>query len=345
MADDRYDWLDKDTAERLLRGERVGSPYDAGAQELEQLLAAAAAVGARAPEAAPLPGEEDAVAAFRRAVPYGSGARSARRGSDAAVPTVHAADVAERTRFARPFRRGFAVALAACAIGGVAVAAGAGVLPGPFRGGEEPGPGSSASSARTPGPLATTEPGEAQTDGTTGSTPDATHGGTSTAPSDTATPGASPGATGVPGSGTPGRHGDQGGKKTDPGRGAKKKLLLTLCQEYESGNRDRMDRDKRQRLERRAGGADNVHTFCRAYLARYQSGGGSGDNDGVVGNLTGGTGTTDSTGQTGGSAGSGDEEGDQPAPSPSDSTPAPTPSVTSTDPAGTTPSSTASGRV
>ncbi|MFD8548366.1 hypothetical protein [Streptomyces sp. NPDC059649] len=342
MADDRYDWLDKDTAERLLRGERVSSPYDAGAQELEQLLAAAAAVGARAPETVPLPGEEAAVAAFRRAVPHGSGARSAGRDSDAAVPTVHATAVTERTRFARPFRRGFAVALAACAIGGVAVAAGAGVLPGPFRGGGGPGPGSSASSAETPGPLATTEPGEAQTDGTTGSTPDATHGGTSS-PSDTATPGASPGATGVPGSGTPGRHDDSGGQKGTPGRGAKKKLLLTLCQEYESGNRDRMDREQRQRLERRAGGAAKVHAFCRAYLARYQSGGGSGDNDGFVGNLTGGTGAT---GQSGSAGGSGDEEGDQsPSQSPGASTPAPTPSVTSPDPTGATPSSTASDRV
>ncbi|BDM72665.1 hypothetical protein HEK616_61520 [Streptomyces nigrescens] len=345
MADDRYDWLDKDTAERMLRGERVSSPYGAGAQELEQLLAAAAAVGARAPEAAPLPGEEAAVAAFRRAVPHGSGARSAGRGSDAAVPTVHTTAVTERTRFARPFRRGFAVALAACAIGGVAVAAGAGVLPGPFRGGGGPEPGSSASSAETPGPVATTEPGEAQTDGTTGSTPDATHGGTSTAPSDTATPGASPGATGVPGSGTPGRHGDQGGKKGDPGRGAKKKLLLTLCQEYESGNRDRMDRETRQRLERRAGGAEKVHAFCRAYLARYQSGGGSGDNDGFGSSLTGGTAPTGGTGESGGSAGSGDEEGDQPTQSPGASTPAPTPSVTGTNPAGATPSATASGGV
>ncbi|MFB6557123.1 hypothetical protein ACFCWX_45660, partial [Streptomyces sp. NPDC056405] len=67
MADDRYSWLDKDAAERLLRGEPAGSQVGDGAPELEHLLKAAAAAGSGLPESAPLPGEEAALAAFRNA--------------------------------------------------------------------------------------------------------------------------------------------------------------------------------------------------------------------------------------------------------------------------------------
>ncbi|TSB23206.1 hypothetical protein FNJ62_15510, partial [Streptomyces benahoarensis] len=114
MADDRYNWLDNDAAERLLRGEPVGTTAH-GAQELARLLDDAAPAG---PGPAPLPGEEAAVAAFRRA--------------HHAVPA--------RAGLARPVRRGFVVALAACALGGVAVAAGTGVLHSPFRPGPAPPP-------------------------------------------------------------------------------------------------------------------------------------------------------------------------------------------------------------
>ncbi|MFD5735027.1 hypothetical protein ACFWIY_19680, partial [Streptomyces sioyaensis] len=74
MADDRYNWLDKDTAERLLRGEPVGARHRDGARELEQLLQAAAAVGAKVPETVELPGEEAAMAAFRRTADRGGAA-------------------------------------------------------------------------------------------------------------------------------------------------------------------------------------------------------------------------------------------------------------------------------
>lgn len=56
MADDRYNWLDKDTAERLLRGEQVSARHGDGARELEQLLQAASAVGAKTPGTTPGPG-------------------------------------------------------------------------------------------------------------------------------------------------------------------------------------------------------------------------------------------------------------------------------------------------
>ncbi|MFE1175079.1 hypothetical protein [Streptomyces sp. NPDC058773] len=348
MADDRYNWLDKDTAERLLRGEQVSARHGDGARELEQLLQAAAAVGAKAPGTAELPGEEAAVAAFRQAARRGAGA--SHRAADAfpGGRAARATGLTERTRLGRPFRRGFAVALAACAIGGVAVGAGTGVLPSPFPA-DEPSPASSVSAAESPGPFDTREPG-AQTDGTTGRTPDPGRGGKSAGSTGSPAPGSSPGATDHPGRGTQGggtgRDDRPGDKKTPPSQGdSKNSLLLALCQNYESGKRDAMDRDTLRRLERQAGGADKVHLFCRTYLARYQDGGKSGSGDGFGGS-TGGTGATGGTGQSGG--GSGDEDDDHhPSQSPDTtpgsgtSTPAPDPSATAADPGQTTPSETA----
>ncbi|WP_327704541.1 hypothetical protein [Streptomyces decoyicus] len=347
MADDRYNWLDKDTAEQLLRGEQVSARHGDGARELEQLLEAAAAVAAKTPETVELPGEEAAVAAFRQAVRQGAGARS--RTAGAPLPGVRTAELAERTRLGRPVRRGFAVALAACAIGGVAVAAGTGVLPTPFRGGD-PAPASSVSAVETPGPFRTGEPG-AQTDGTTGQTPDATPDPKSSEPPESPRPGSSPGASKSPGGGTPGggtgrgsdKPGGSDGKETGPGRGDTKNLLLALCQNYESGKRDAMDRDTLRRLERKAGGPEKVHVFCRAYLARYQSGGGSGGDDGFGGG-------TGGSGQSGGSGGDEDDESHPPSspgasPGTGTSTPAPGPSATTPDPGAATPSGTADGPV
>ncbi|MFE2226847.1 hypothetical protein [Streptomyces kronopolitis] len=325
MADDRYNWLDKDAAERLLRGERVGARHGDGARELEQLLQAAAAVGAKAPETAELSGEEAAVAAFRRTAGRGAAAHTRGHGADEAFAAGRGTAVAERTRLGRPVRRGFAVALAACAIGGVAVAAGTGVLPTPFRGGE-PQPASSVSAAESPGPLDTPEPG-AQTDGTTESTPDPTPHGKTAGPGDTPTPSRPGDPTPHSTSPAPGHQGN-GGSSADPGHGDKKNLLLALCQSYASGKRDGMDRDALHRLEQKAGGAERVLAFCRAYLARYQHPGSSG----------GGTGLGGTTGSNSGLTGGGDEDDEghpshSPGATPSLGTPAPTPSPTATDPA------------
>ncbi|WP_438486216.1 hypothetical protein [Streptomyces sp. S186] len=361
MADDRYSWLDKDAAERLLRGEPAGSQVGDGARELEQLLKAAAAAGSGLPETAALPGEEAALAAFRQAG-HGPGARSRESTRGAALPgtrTTRTHRVVERTGLARPFRRGLAVALAACAISGIAVAAGTGVLPTPFRDGE-PRPASSVPAAETPNTLETDEP--ATTPGETGRTPATPPDGRTTAPGSTPTPGGShdtapaPG-TRSPGTGTPG---DDGKPLPDDGEGSKKrKLLLALCKEYESGRRGDLDRDTLQRLEGAAGGPGRVHTFCRQYLSQAgQQGGGSGDNDGGDGGKGGhgdgkggdGGGKGGKGGKGGGQngGGSGDEEGDSPpaaappvlrtgSPGPSapatGGTPAPAPSTAATTPA------------
>lgn len=104
-------------------------------------------------------------------------------------------------------------------------------------------------------------------------------------------------------------------------------MLLALCQGYESGKRDGMDRDTLRRLEQKAGGADKVHLFCRAYLARYQDGG------------SGASGGDDGFGGGSGNSGGGDEGDDEhpsqaPGTSPGHgtSTPPLTPSASTADP-------------
>ncbi|MCZ1007867.1 hypothetical protein O1L68_15200 [Streptomyces lydicus] len=354
MADDRYNWLDKNTAEQLLRGEPVSARHGDGAHELEQLLEAAAAVAARTPETAQLPGEDAAVAAFRQAAHRGSGARHRAAADPFAdgVRTAHTADLAGRTRLGRP--------------SGAA-------SPWPSR------PAPSAASPSRPVPASCPAPSGAATRHPPpasrprkppavphrrtrcpdrrhhGADPDATPGRPDTRPSGTPTPGTSPGARpgGTPSGGTGRGHGKPGGKATAPGRGGTKNLLLTLCGNYESGKRGTMDRDTLRNLERKAGGPDKVHAFCRAYLARYQTGGGSGGGSGdtgLVGGIGGDTGGSGGSGQSSGGKGGDEDDEGHPAPPPaatsgSGSTPAPGPSATAPDPGNATSGGTADGPV
>ncbi|MCB5909555.1 hypothetical protein [Streptomyces pinistramenti] len=325
MADDRYSWLDDDAAERLLRGEPVGSTAGDGARELAQLLDAAA--GAAGPAA--LPGEEAALAAFRtaQAGPGGAGTRTAE------IRTATGAGRPERTTFARPFRRALVVALAACAIGGVAVAAGTGVLPTPFRGGgTDPEPGASVSAAVTPGTLEseepgtvpeggtqspeTTPPGQDPTDPAASQSPDVPSGGTSGPPTPDHTPGDGSGKDGATaGSGN-------GGQTSGEGGADRRAFVASLCRDYQAGKRGEMDRDTLRRLERAAGGPAKIHAFCRAYLKKYPAGSGSGSHPG--------------NGQNGGQNGGHDEDDDHhPTPGPG-STPGQSGGTGSPEPSGST---------
>ncbi|WP_430480528.1 hypothetical protein ACQZM9_12110 [Streptomyces sp. P11-1] len=163
MADEQYEWLDKDAAEKLLRGEPV---VPLGDQARDDALRLAEALGAaRAARRAPageLPGEDAVLTAFRQATRSGRD-RLAGRSAGPALPgqpgTLHSVHIGaapaappRRPRWSRPVRFGLAVSLAGCALGGVAVAAGTGVLPGPFGGQDSPAPASSVSAA-TPEPL------------------------------------------------------------------------------------------------------------------------------------------------------------------------------------------------
>ncbi|MFH8347976.1 hypothetical protein [Streptomyces sp. NPDC018045] len=278
MADDRYDWLDEEAAERLLRGEPAGSPDGAAAAELTALLNAAAEAGRDTAGDAPLPGEESAVAAFRQAYGHAPAGSTAAPATEA-VRAPRGAGAATRRRFGRPLRRGFMVALAGCALGGVAVAAGAGVLPTPFRSTTGPAPATSVSAAESPGQPATDDTGTA-TDGAT-PMPDPTPGTDRPDPlvTDTGDDGGTDGTrTPDPGRSAPGQDatGDDdsrpGTPKDKPDAKEKHRLGVTFCHTYESGRRSVLGQDTLRRLERAAGGPDKVHAFCRQYLAHTQDG-------------------------------------------------------------------------
>ncbi|MFE1891945.1 hypothetical protein ACFW9R_25655, partial [Streptomyces microflavus] len=149
MADEQDEWLDKDAAEKLLRGEPVvplGDRARDDALRLAEALGAARAVR-RAP-VGELPGEDAVLTAFRQATRAG-GDRLAGRSAGAALPgqpgTLHSVHIGaapavppRRPRWSRPVRFGLAVSLAGCALGGVAVAAGTGFRPGPGGGDHSP---------------------------------------------------------------------------------------------------------------------------------------------------------------------------------------------------------------
>lgn len=170
MADEQDEWLDKDAAEKLLRGEPVvplGDRARDDALRLAEALGAARAV--RRTPAGELPGEDAVLTAFRQATRAG-GDRLAGRSAGAALPgqpgTLHSVHIGaapaaplRRPRWSRPVRFGLAVSLAGCALGGVAVAAGTGMLPGPFGGQGSPAPASSVSAA-TPEPLVSRLPAD-----------------------------------------------------------------------------------------------------------------------------------------------------------------------------------------
>ncbi|MEV0092011.1 hypothetical protein [Streptomyces sp. NPDC050738] len=294
MADERYEWLDKDAAERMLRGEPVGPVDDHARAQAARLRAALGDVSAQhcagSRRGDRLPGEEAALAAFResagdrpvrigRAVAGGAGVRSVRWG--------------------RPVRFGVALAVAGCALGGVAVAAGTGALPLPFRGGD-PVPATSVSAAATPGPISSETP----TGGRTPVSP--------SAPSDTHSPDtpdgpkqdrAAPGPTRVPtpestGQGSePGKSGEAGRGTGDGLGGAWYRKAVDACRDYRSG---RMDSARRHRLASMAGGAQNVSKFCERILGG--KGGGKSDAGSDAG--------SDAVEGNGSGSGSGSDDGD-----------------------------------
>ncbi|MFI1246885.1 hypothetical protein ACH4TY_09250 [Streptomyces anulatus] len=112
-------------------------PVDPRTPELETLLDVASRPGALSPAA-----EEKALHAFRTA--HGEGAHAApprrRRRRDDWRPV-------DERRWSRSVKALLAALVTAAALGGVAVAAGAGDIPSPFRGGAEPKPGQNAPTA------------------------------------------------------------------------------------------------------------------------------------------------------------------------------------------------------
>ncbi|MFD4597152.1 hypothetical protein ACFWPQ_03855 [Streptomyces sp. NPDC058464] len=280
MADEQYKWLNRVTAERLLRGESLEAVDASSTDQAERLARTLGALSARAtPDTAELPGEEAALAAFRKAresaedartaaaMASGATARPAKGGrqADAGLFRIGAgagagARPARGAGWARPARLGLAAALTAGMLGGVAVAAGTGVLPTPFDD-NPPGPAASVSAAGTP----------ARPGGT--SSPESLLGGETGTPSSGATSDGS-GQTSPTPSGKP-RTRDTGSPGFQVGgwSGA-----LTSCRAIQNGKT--LGADRKRALEGLAGGAGRVDKFCKAVLGTGLNGKGDASGDG-----------------------------------------------------------------
>ncbi|MFH0242684.1 hypothetical protein ACGRHY_09625 [Streptomyces sp. HK10] len=280
-ADDRYNWLDEETAERLLRGRSAHpspSADEPGASALAEALdrlaavpatAAATAGRASAPGArdgGELPGEAAALAAFRAA---------------RARPGVGAAGRRSRLRsFGRPLRVGAAGLALGGVLGGVAIAAGSGMLPAPFgEGNGSPAPATSVS-AEPDGPL----PSAGTADSLSGR-PEADGGGEHEhgggeeerggqgAAGDGDPAGAGPGGRSAQ-SGSPAPGTDRAGDRADDSTARPSQVEASpeeLCGKLLDGE---LDRRELAELERAAGGPDRVDGYCRRSGA---AAGGTGD--------------------------------------------------------------------
>ncbi|MEU9357872.1 hypothetical protein AB0D35_07120 [Streptomyces sp. NPDC048301] len=337
MADEQQEWLDADVAERLLRGESAGFADPAGdhiSKEVQRLESALRALRTPGPAAGELPGEAAVLAAFREAPREvrGSGRAVAEDGTGRqdALHTVRigarpTAPV-RRSRWTRPVRYGLAASIAGCALGGVAVAAGTGMLPAPFGGHGSPVPATSVSAAASPEELGVEVP-----DPVVPSPPPPVPSGSPGAPDSSEAPG--PEGRGTAGGEAP--TGGDDGTATDreaPGRdespqdgpdsGAKPgeeaaaqayKRSLDACRAYRSGT---LSRGEERRLVALAGGRRKLDRFCDRLLGPDGRGGSDdGRNDG------------EDSGSDDGKTGGGDEGG---LPSVTFSTPS---RESSTDPA------------
>ncbi|GHB43573.1 hypothetical protein GCM10010377_37900 [Streptomyces viridiviolaceus] len=300
MADEQDRWLDRETAELLLRGESLDAVDPAVRDRAERLAEALHALSAQPPPTSQeLPGEAAALAAFRKARTERPDVAPARPGRDTEARPADAGLVricgrgegARRSRWGRPVRFGLAAALTVGMVGGVAVAAGTGVLPTPF-GGTEPAPAATVSAAATPErPLLSSPSPDGER---SGSPPD----GAATGPS-------APGAT---------RDGTGGGTDADrdPGSddrardsGDRRHGLAASCRDLRAG--ERLDDARRQALKEAAGGSSRVRTYCKGVLAGTGATGRDGDGDsGGDGGETGETG--DAAGAHGTRKDTGDED-------------------------------------
>ncbi|MEU1296882.1 hypothetical protein ABZ439_31245 [Streptomyces sp. NPDC005840] len=292
MADEQSRWLDRATAEILLRGESLEAVPADTREQAERLARTLDSLAAEPPKpGAELPGEAAALAAFRAVRAERDQARDLTAGpvrsraSDAGLVRIGGVGRDPgRPRWSRPVRLGLSAVLAAGMVGGVAVAATSGVLPTPF-GGDEPSPGASVSAAATPElPLMSPSPkgvlpGEPTPGGSTSVTPG---GG----------PGDRPSAT-------PGR-----GDDTVTGRWSG---APAACRDVRDGKE--LTADRRRALQGAAGGPGRVLNYCRAVLS--DAGGAGHDAEGTGQNHQGPGGDGQGPGQGGGRGGQGEQGDDE----------------------------------
>ncbi|WP_406146444.1 hypothetical protein [Streptomyces sp. NBC_01012] len=322
MADEQHEWLDADAAEMLLRGEPVEPVGDRARSRARRLEAALSTVRDPAPAADELPGEAAVLAAFREASRGGKRAGAASpvglASEQDARHTVRigAARTAMpgRPRWTRPLRYGLAVSLAGCALGGVAVAGGTGMLPAPFGGSGSPAPATSVSASASPEELGVDLPDV----------------GEPASPSPSVSPSGSPGRAKAPETpedgeaGSDGRTGQDGGSATDredtggdsttgggsqDGTGGREapqgsraevyKKSVTACRSFRD---DTLGEAEESRLLGLAGGKQNLKRFCDR-LIDAEDGEGGGDH---------GQGQDDDRNTVGEGGGSGDGESSLP---------------------------------
>ncbi|TQK52309.1 hypothetical protein FBY35_2740 [Streptomyces sp. SLBN-118] len=277
MADEQYEWLDREAAERILRGEPVEASDEHARIQAARLARALYEAGrTESPHSAAdgeMPGEAAALAAFRKAR------------ADAAKPaadgfgTVQLAPSHRRPsrakRWSRPVRFGLVAAVAGCALGGAAVAATAGLLPSPFSG--DPLPASSVTAAATPEPLESDSPA-----GGGAVAPPYTPGSPSS-PQDSPSPSDGAGAPDPTAGGADGDSGLQGdGDKSRQQHEEWYRKTVEACRDYRSGH---IDPERKRRLEAAAKGVARVDRFCDRLLGGDVQG--SGDGSGASGSDSG----------------------------------------------------------
>ncbi|WP_185832484.1 hypothetical protein [Streptomyces sp. WAC 04229] len=290
MADEQDKWLDRETAELLLRGESPDAVRPADRERAERLALALGALSTPPPPTTDeLPGEAAALAAFRKAyaersdlsagAPGALATGAATRPSDAGLVRIGPrGDSLRRPGWSRSLRLGMVAALAVGMIGGVAVAAGTGVLPTPFDR-TQPEPGASASAAVSPDrPLLSPSPMEGAQGG---AVPDGTPSGTSGA--------VTPGAGGTAANRPPERRDSESREAEDRGTGgadARRSGHVAVCRKVRAGKD--VDDAHRRTLKEAAGGSSRVGKYCRHLLAvtgadgrdgELRMGGGEGDGD------------------------------------------------------------------
>ncbi|MER5942206.1 hypothetical protein ABT121_33430 [Streptomyces sp. NPDC001928] len=266
MADEQYRWLDRETAERLLRGESLEAVDAADRDEAERLAKTLEALTVETPlTSQELPGEAAALAAFRAACAARSEA-GATVGDGPARPAPETADVPlvqlggsaralRRPRWARPVRLGLAAALAVGMVGGITVAAGTGVLPTLFDRNEPGRPAATVSAPVPPEhPLISPSP---QTGGEEEPTPD----GGSAPPTASGSP-EDPVAPGGPAA-------DHDSASKDGKDGAKPggwwRAVTSYCRDVRDGRP--LPPDRRRTLEGAAGSSARVWKYCKKVLA------------------------------------------------------------------------------
>ncbi|MET7567982.1 hypothetical protein ABZT04_05690 [Streptomyces sp. NPDC005492] len=256
-------WLDRETAELLLRGESLEAVDPADRAQAERLAKALGALSVDpSPAKVELPGEEAALAAFRATrngndvERFALGRPGRAQSSDAGLVRLgRPAPAVPGSRWGRPVRFGLTAAVAVGMIGGVAAAAGTGVLPTPFD--DHPAPAASISAEATPDhPFGSPSPS-----GTGGSDTPATSGGSDDSSGEAA------------GSGTDSTPSAGAGDDKSAGAGNGGSGLTSSCRALRDGKS--LDAGRKRTLAGAAGGTSHVGTYCKGLLKS----GGSGTDD------------------------------------------------------------------